>query len=127
MKKPPRRSMDQIREDVQNRREKVALLTRQGVTAPELSHMLGVTTKTIVRDRAATGVIQPAARRYSPQLRQQIESMLDDGCSYSEVQRTTGVHSSALSKYWPGRGMSRSDGNRIRRMFKELEDLEWRR
>lgn len=95
----------------QERKHRVAVLTRQGMTAREISEICGITTRTVVRDRHDVGIAQPVARRLTADEVKIAEDMLEDGASYSEIARTLGVHLTCISKRWPGRGWTYAQTN----------------
>lgn len=47
---------------------------------------------------------------------EQCRKLLDEGYSYKAVSRATGRAVSTLQKYFPGRGMSKSDAGRASRL-----------
>ena len=96
-----------ITERVTERREQVATMTRQGMTAREIGEALGVTPETVARHRVAAGVAQPVAARVTDAQWQIAERLLDDGCSCAEVGRTIGVNGNTISDHFPGRGWTR--------------------
>ena len=96
-----------ITERVTERREQVATMTRQGMTAREIGEALGVTPETVARHRVAAGVAQTVAARVTPEQWQIAEQLLDDGCSCAEVGRTIGVNGNTVSDHFPGRGWTR--------------------
>lgn len=88
------------------RRAQVAAMTRLGMTAAEIADALKVTERTVERDRAAAGLSRPPAPRLTDHELARAQSLIDDGCSHSEVARTLGVHQTTVSRYFPGRGWS---------------------
>ena len=70
--------------------ERVAELTRQGLSAPVIAEMLGVSTRTVQRARQRAGVSQPASNPFSDDEKRRAQAMLDDGASMGEVARTLG-------------------------------------
>ena len=89
------------------RRQRVATMTRQGLSATEIATALRVTPRTVVRDRQATGCAKPCNAR-EKRLRsdelQRAEQLLNDGCSYADVARTLGRSPQAIRYHFPGRG-----------------------
>ena len=63
------------------------------------------------------------ARRMTAADRALVESMLDDGASYHEVERTTGWSRATLIYHWPGRGWPMSRGAAQRKLNAELRAL----
>lgn len=89
------------------RDEKIAQLTRQNYTAPQIAVVVGVTVRSVVRARARLGLTKAVAPRLSAAERVVIQRLIDDGASYYEIARTTGRHVETIKKYWPGRGWTR--------------------
>lgn len=87
------------------RAERVAELTRQGVSGSAIADILGVTRRTVVRDRRRTGTSLPAHPRIPQEKIDRAVEMLKDGCAYIEVERTLGISFSNLRKRFPGYGM----------------------
>lgn len=87
------------------RRDRVAVMTRQGRSAPEIAAILGVTERTVIRDRVATGCARPVTwRTLTAEDLQLAQQLLDDGCSVVEVARTVGCSADTIHKHFPGRG-----------------------
>jgi DNA invertase Pin-like site-specific DNA recombinase len=83
---------------------RVAELTRQGLSAAMIAEMLKVTKRTVVRDRDKAGVIRPQWGGHpgmSPCELERARSMLEDGCSISEVARTLDRSYEAVRRRFP--------------------------
>lgn len=91
---------DQITE----RRQRVAELTRAGLSAQQIAAQLRTTSRTVCRDRSALGIAQPRPVRLTAEQLRRATEMLDDGASASEVARTIGCSQSAVINRFPGRG-----------------------
>ncbi|QGJ94950.1 helix-turn-helix DNA binding domain protein [Gordonia phage RedWattleHog] len=87
------------------RAERVADLTRQGLKAHVIADRLGITVRTVRRDRARTGTSREVPRRLSEEQVSRALSMLQDGCAYIEVSRTLGIPTKTLRQRFPGYGM----------------------
>lgn len=87
----------------------VARLTRQGWGAQRIAEKLGCTPRTVVRARGRTGVAQPPCRHFTAEEHSTIESMLEDGCSLHEIERTIGRNHGALASHprYRGRGWTK--------------------
>lgn len=72
--------MSQI-EAIATRRARVASMTKQGQNAAEIARTLKVTTRTVMRDRVATGTAQVRHELATPAQLEQARQLLDDGCS----------------------------------------------
>lgn len=90
------------------RRERVRILTAAGWTARHIAESLGVTDRTIVRDRRLLGVAQPGSTPMSNEELAAAARLLEDGCSYNDVSRTLGRHRHTLRKMFPGYGWTPS-------------------
>jgi hypothetical protein len=101
------------------RKARVVELTHQGKTAREISDLLGVTTRTVVRDRREMGIAKPVPRRLTDDEVRAVEQMLEDGCSYSEIARTFGVHLTCISQRFPGRGWTATQANEYRALLRK--------
>ncbi len=97
--------------------DKVAILTRQGLTAGQIADRLGVTTRTVVRYRNRTGVSQKTSGLLTQQEIDLAKSLLDDGCSYEETARTVRCSASTLKRRFPGKGMTFSEGAKLRYLY----------
>lgn len=89
---------------VDDRRSGVIAMTRLGMSAAEIAVLLGVTDRTVQRDRAATGLSRPPAPPLTDAELARARALIDDGCSHTEVARTLGVHQTTVSSHFPGRG-----------------------
>jgi len=96
-------------ERIAERQARVAELTRQGLSAPQIAEIVGITERTVVRDRSAVGCAQPyVSNPLSEEQRCRAEELLNDGCSIAEVARTIGRSPSAVKRAFPGRGWTRA-------------------
>ena len=96
-------------EETNARRDRVTQLTRQGHTAKQIADLLGVTKRTVARDRTATGCAQPKAPLLTQDELERAHAMLEDGASYDEVGRTLGRCSAGLRRKFPGYKLTRTD------------------
>ncbi|URM86147.1 helix-turn-helix DNA-binding protein [Gordonia phage BiggityBass] len=86
------------------RAERVARLTRQGLSAADIAAQLRVTVRTVVRDRQRTGVCGKLPPRLSDEKLAQARQLLADGASYREAARTVGCDPANLRRRLPGYG-----------------------
>jgi hypothetical protein len=66
---------------------------------------------------------------YYPQTRAKLviaEQMLDDGCSYREIERTLHVKSNILRKEFPGRGWTQSEGGKLAMAMRKAEKQDFK-
>ena len=96
-------------EETNERRDRVTELTRQGLTAKQIAEQLGVTERTISRDRAARGITQPTAPRVTESEFARAKEMLDDGASYEEVARTLRRSHTAFRHRFPGYTLTKEE------------------
>jgi DNA-binding CsgD family transcriptional regulator len=109
------------------RRAEVVRLTRAGLTAEAIGVQLGCSYRTVVRDRKAMGVAQPApmiVNAWSADDVAQAEAMIADGCSLTEVARTLGRSQPAVWQKFKGRGWDRSSCAQYRWMRQQMDKLD---
>lgn len=88
-------------EDVAAARTRVYELTRTGHSAREIAAQLGITTRTVIRHRRATGCAEPVPVPLTPRQEADARRLLDDGASLTEAARTVGCSQRALYRRWP--------------------------
>lgn len=81
------------------RRNMVAELTWEGWTLVEIAARLGVTTRTVGRDREKTKISRPAAKRWTEEEQRRAQELIDDGYSLMEVARTLGRHVNTIADH----------------------------
>ena len=82
------------------RRDRVAELTRQGLTAGTIAEILGITKRSVQRHRSERGVTQPPAVHMTDRELLRAKEMLEDGASCREVARTLGrTHCTILNRF----------------------------
>lgn len=91
----------------EERRDLIALMTRDGKTAEQIAEELNVTPRTVFRARAERGYAKPR-REFTADEIHTAEAMFDDGCSFAEVGRTIGRATGTVAKHWPGRGWTKA-------------------
>lgn len=82
--------------------EQFAALNADGWTAAELAEHYGVHIATIGRHRKRHGINADKRRMMTPERKQAIQAMLDDGWSHAEIGRTEGADPETLAKHFPG-------------------------
>jgi hypothetical protein len=95
------------REEITARRERVKAMTLAGKSAADIAAALGVTERTVVRDRVAAGCGQPPQPPITDDELRTAAAMLDDGCPVEEVARTIGRSPRQLAQRFPGRTWDR--------------------
>lgn len=91
------------------RREKVRLLTQEGRSLADICDVLGVSERTVVRDRKALG-LPPQWNMYpwTPEELRLARNLLEDECPYAEVGRTLGISYHLVQRRFPGMGRTGS-------------------
>lgn len=56
---------------------------------------------------------------FTDERREQVQHLLDDGCSFAEIIRTTGVHVETLRRHFPGRQWTRQQRSDWQRVVNE--------
>lgn len=87
---------------VVNRVERVADLTRRRYSATFIAELLGVSERTVVRDRRRAGVACPHKPPLSESQLEWAHMLLEEGCPYKEVARTVGCGVTTLRTRFPG-------------------------
>ncbi|GAA3962917.1 helix-turn-helix domain-containing protein [Gordonia caeni] len=105
-----RRKTVTTREEAAHRRQRVATLSREGHQIADIAAALGVTPRTVQRDRATLGLVKPTPPRLDDTELAHAATLLDDGCSYQEVARTLGRSATPLRRRLPGRGWTKKQG-----------------
>ena len=95
---------------IAERRERVQEMTRNGMTVIRIAEALGVTDRTVTRDRVALGIANPVAIHMTDHQRATARQLLNDGCSYNEAARTIGMGGQAVRRAFPGHGWTRRQG-----------------
>ncbi|WP_210098018.1 helix-turn-helix domain-containing protein [Microbacterium phyllosphaerae] len=97
--------------------EQFASLERSGLSARQIAQICGVSSRTVVRWRQATGHSHRPAT--TPVPRTQLERallLLEDGASISEAARSIGCSNKTISKRWPQYAWSQSQAGRFAAM-----------
>lgn len=81
--------------------ERVAKLTREGLSAREIGERIGITERSVCRARRRLGLSKTAARGMSLAERALAQSLLDDGASITEVARTLGRAGDTIKRHFP--------------------------
>jgi IS30 family transposase len=110
-------------EETNERRDRVTELTRQGLTAKQIAEQLGVTERTISRDRAARGITQPTAPRVTESEFARAKEMLDDGASYEEVARTLRRSHTAFRHRFPGYSLTPTEASQRAALGRQMAQL----
>lgn len=93
-------------EDMAARREQVRSLTAQGLTAALIAQRMGISARTVIRDRMALGIgKEESRRRMTEEEQDRALELLTDGASYSETARTIGFSVMSVRRRFPGYGM----------------------
>ncbi|SIB67633.1 helix-turn-helix domain-containing protein [Mycobacteroides abscessus] len=93
---------------IHERVSRVAALSRRGYTDQEIAVELGVSDRTVLRDRKAAGLPITPAVPMSVSERTRALELLNDGASYREVARTIGRGTTTLKRAFPGYGWTQA-------------------
>ena len=110
-------------EETNARRDRVTQLTRQGHTAKHIANLLGVTPRTVTRDRAARGITQPTPPRVTQDEFDRAHAMLDDGASYEEVARTLRRSHTAFRRRLPGYTLTKKEAAHRAALGRQMAQL----
>jgi DNA-binding NarL/FixJ family response regulator len=77
---------------VAERQAVVVDLTREGWTADAIAARLGVTQRTVFRDRQKMHISRPRSKPWTEQEQRRAQELIDDGYSLMEVARTLHRH-----------------------------------
>jgi DNA-binding CsgD family transcriptional regulator len=110
-------------EETNERRDRVAQLTHQGHTAKHIANLLGVTPRTVTRDRAARGITQPTPPRVTEIEFARAHAMLEDGASYEEVARTLHRSHTAFRHRFPGYQLTPAEASQRAALGRQMARL----
>jgi len=105
------------------RRDRVAELSRQGHTIKYIAKVLYVATRTVERDRAATGCAPPKAPRVTEDEFDRAKAMLEDGVSYEEAGRTLGRCSKVFRRRFPGYTLTKEEAAHRAMLGRQMAQL----
>ena len=91
------------REGLADRIEESRKCRERGMTVEQIAERIGVTTRSVDRYLAAAGATAPR-RTFTAEQWDFARRLLEDGCPYAEVVRTTGISQWALKRKFPGYG-----------------------
>lgn len=83
-------------------RAEFARLATDGASNADLAEHFGISNATVARLRATLGTPSPRTRRLTPEDHERIQAMLADGCPHLEIERTLGVSTESIQRYYPG-------------------------
>lgn len=106
------------------RRERVATMTAQGMSAAHIAAILRVAERTIVRDRDRLGITKTPGSPLTADQITQAEALLADGCSYHQVSKTLGRDHRTISRHFPGHTLTRQEISERALMGQQLARLE---
>jgi len=84
--------------------ETISALTLAGWTAAQIAEHCGCSARTVNRSRKRSGIAQPGPDFVTEQEIEVMRRLLDDGCSFREVVRSTGRSICTVMRHFPGRG-----------------------
>jgi IS30 family transposase len=98
---------DEALQDLHDRRRLVASLVRQNLSTSQIAVYIGVSRRTVTRDRKTMGLAAEPNRPFTEPELLQIKQMLADGMCYREIGRTLNRSDSAIARYFPGYSLNR--------------------
>lgn len=102
--------------------DQFAVLERSGLSAREIAQVCGVSSRTVVRWRHATGQSHRPPTTPFPQAQLEVaHQLLEDGASISEAARSIGCSNKTLSKRWPQYAWSQTQSGRFAAMIARTE------
>lgn len=107
-------------------RTKFAQLFHSGTSAKLIAEELGCNTATVWRIHRALSLppFEGTQNWMTPDRKQRIEAMLDDGYSFAEIRRTEGAHPETLRKHFPGRHWTQAQQSDYTRMTREVRNIK---
>ena len=108
---------------VLQRRPIVAEYVRQGLDNQQIATQLGVSERTVIRDKRALGLAAPVIPPLPPEKWVEAKQLLDEGAPYSEVARTIGRSWQRVQHRFPGMGWTRQDAGRYARLVVRYKEL----
>lgn len=101
-------------------------LFKGGRTIPQVAEIVGRSPRTVERMRLRYGLSKPSpkcGKRYTKEELAGFQAMIDEGMSFDEIAKTTGVNWATLNRWfrgqaWPPEKVSQY-GNAIRRIKKQ--------
>jgi len=94
-------------EAINERRDRIAQLTRQGLDASTIASMLHINVRTVQRAKKLRGLTKPPNPLTTAEI-ERAKALLDDGACYAEVERTIGRSHGAIYRHLPGYAYSRA-------------------
>lgn len=113
MMERPRLTTDEYRDWLTERRERVARLTREGKSCTQIAAILGVSDRTVLRDRQVIGIANPRVPRLTAEELARAAELFAEGCSCAEVARTIGRSPRNLRRLFPESVWSRTEAGRF--------------
>lgn len=105
---------------IQERWERIADLSRRGVSATEIAHQVGVNVSMVHRVRRMYGLTRTSNQRpFTAEERARMQELLDDGCSIAEAARTIGRSPAYAWKLFKGQGWTRAECGEYTRLLRE--------
>lgn len=92
----------------ERRRDRIAELTSQGLSASQIAEIVGIHKRNVVVARRARGIAQnPRVCTLSDTEKTLAADLLADGASVVEVARTLGRSAHTIYRHFPGRGWTK--------------------
>lgn len=94
---------------VAEREQQVCELSKAGCPVSVIANEVGLSSSQVVRIRKKHNLKAFVVSRFTLEETQLIFQLLEDGCSYNEVARTTGRHLGSIARKFPGYGWKMGD------------------
>lgn len=102
--------------------EEVARLSAQQVPIKRQARILGITPRQVESSRRRQGLTGVTNQPVSAERRAQANAMFEDGASYAEVHRTTGINTKYLRKHWPDKGWTQEQTMEYRHALRKARE-----
>jgi hypothetical protein len=114
--------LDLTREGRAARTEWVVQLTRLGHSTVDIAHIVGISARSVTRNRRLAGLTANYVRPRVPSEDELLcaKRMLVDGCSYPEVSRSLGFSPTTWMKHHPGYSWTSSEAGRHGKAIQQL-------
>ena len=108
--------------------ERILDLSRQGLSAKQISDECGVHTRTVtrVRTRNSSPGITGAPPRWTKEDLDTAEFLLEEGASYRDTSETTRIPRTTLREKLPGRGWTSSEGGSLGKQLLGMTEAQRR-
>lgn len=110
---------------IRDRESKVKRLWEEGMSTTEIASVVGIAPRTAQRIKERLKLTKPGHN--IPLTEEELaraKALLDEGCSYKEVERTIGRSNITLRKHLPGYECSAETATMIRSFNRRMREME---